>query len=208
MVDHQVTEARVTVLADCGVEADRVAVVVEQLGQDALFDLEGFGQFGQCGRAAVLGLQLSLHPAGAADLVTDVSRDADGVGRVLDGTPDRLADPPGRVGGELEALAPVELLDGVDQAEVAFLDQVGEGQARPLVLAGYGYDKPKVGVDELGCGVIASGDGLAKVAFGTRCQASSSLQLLASCLGTLDDLPEAHFVCLGKQRKAPGLIQV
>ena len=86
------------------------------------------------------------------------------MGRVLDGPPDRLADPPGGIGGELEALAPVELLDGVDQAEVALLDQVGEGQARPLVLAGHRHDQPQVGVDELGRGVLAGGDGLAQVA--------------------------------------------
>src|SRR4051794_15352422 len=45
---------------------------------------------------------------------------------------DRLADPPGGVGGELEALAPVELLDRVHQAEVALLDEVEQRQAGRL----------------------------------------------------------------------------
>jgi hypothetical protein len=44
---------------------------------------------------------------------------------------DRLADPPGRVGRELVAAPPVELLDGADQPERPLLDQVEERQ--PLV---------------------------------------------------------------------------
>ena len=44
---------------------------------------------------------------------------------------DRLADPPGRIGRELEAAAPVELLDSPDQPERALLDQVEERE--PLV---------------------------------------------------------------------------
>ena len=91
MVDDQVAQARVAVLADGGVQADRVAVVVEQLGQDALLDLERFGQLGQGGRRPVLGLELALDPPGAADLVADVGGDAHGVGRVLDRPADRLA---------------------------------------------------------------------------------------------------------------------
>ena len=47
---------------------------------------------------------------------------------------DRLADPEGRVGRELVALAPVELLGGADQAEDALLDQVEQRQLVPLVL--------------------------------------------------------------------------
>src|SRR5205807_2443429 len=37
---------------------------------------------------------------------------------------DRLADPPGRVSRELVAATPVELLDGADEAERSFLDQI------------------------------------------------------------------------------------
>ncbi len=51
---------------------------------------------------------------------------------VGDGPGDGLAHPPRGVGGELEALAVVELLDGADQAEVALLDEVQQRQARGL----------------------------------------------------------------------------
>ena len=56
------------------------------------------------------------RPQQPADLVAGVDRKPDRTGRVVDAPPDGLADPPGGVGGELEALAPVKLLDGVDQA--------------------------------------------------------------------------------------------
>ena len=70
--------------------------------------------------------------------------------RLLCDTPgDGLADPPGRVGGELEALGVVELLDGADQAGIAFLDEVEHRQLRPGVLARDGDDEPQVGLDEL-----------------------------------------------------------
>ena len=60
--------------------------------------------------------------------------------------PDRLADPPGRVGGELVALGVVELLDGADQAEVALLDDVQQRQ--PAVRRSFlatRHDQPQVG---------------------------------------------------------------
>ena len=43
---------------------------------------------------------------------------------LLDGTLERLTDPPGGVGRELEATLPVELLDGAKKAERALLDEV------------------------------------------------------------------------------------
>ena len=49
---------------------------------------------------------------------------------------DRLADPPGRVGRELEPAPPVELLDRPDQAQRALLDQVEERQALIAVVLG------------------------------------------------------------------------
>ena len=68
---------------------------------------------------------------------------------------DRLADPPGRVGGELVALGVVELLDRADQAGVALLDQVEHGHLAAAVLAGDRDDEAEVGVDEPLHGALA-----------------------------------------------------
>src|SRR5690606_4612177 len=65
----------------------------------------------------------------ARNRVTHVDGKANGAALVRDGAGDRLANPPGRVGAEAEALAPVVLLDGAHQADVALLDQVQQGQA-------------------------------------------------------------------------------
>ena len=77
-----------------------------------------------------------------------MDREPDRAAGVGDAAGDRLADPPRGVGGELEALAPVELLHRVDQAEVALLDQVEQRQPDGLVLLGDGHHQAQVGLDE------------------------------------------------------------
>ncbi len=96
----------------------------------------------------------------------------------------------------------------MDQAKVAFLDEVGERQARPLVLTGDGDHEAEVGVDELGGGILAGHDLLAEVALLAGCQTGSVVELLLSGLRGLDDLSEAHLVGLGEQGEATRLVQV
>ena len=72
--------------------------------------------------------QLLQQLAGDADDLVDgldhVYGDADGPGLVRNGAGGRLAYPPGGIGGELVALGVVELVHGLDKAEVALLDEV------------------------------------------------------------------------------------
>src|SRR5438552_3479064 len=93
----------------------------------------------------------SLQPlAGTVQLhapLVYVRRDADRRGLVRDRTLAGLANPPGRVGRELETLAPVELLDGAVQADHALLDQVSELEAVALVALRDRDDEPQVRVD-------------------------------------------------------------
>ena len=84
--------------------------------------------------AAELARQLRAHALAALQPVVDVRRQPDRARVVLDRAHQRLADPPDRVGRELEAAAVVELLDRADQAEVALLDQVRERQAEVAVV--------------------------------------------------------------------------
>ena len=63
------------------------------------------------------------------DHVHDVHGEADRAALVGDGARHGLADPPGGVGRELEALGVVELLDRADEAEVALLDEVEQREA-------------------------------------------------------------------------------
>ncbi len=59
----------------------------------------------------------------------------------------RLANPPGGVGRELEAAAPVELLDRAVQPERSFLDQVEEGNAETAVALRDRHDQAQVRLD-------------------------------------------------------------
>ena len=133
---------------------------VDLLGLDAgdLGDLLG-------GRlAAQLGDELALRAADLVQLLDDVDRDADRARLVGERAGDRLADPPGRVGRELEALAVVELLRRAHQPERALLDQVEEGQALVAVVLGDRDDEPQVRLDHLLLGVeVAALDALGEV---------------------------------------------
>ncbi len=114
--------------------------------------------------AAQLGDELPLRAADLVELLDDVHRDADRARLVGERAGDRLADPPGGVGRELEALAVVELLRGADQAERALLDQVEEGQALVAVVLGDRDDQPEVRLDHLLLGVeVAALDALGEV---------------------------------------------
>src|SRR5215467_9462033 len=66
-------------------------------------------------------------PAGAYDLVDNLNRvngHTDGARLILKRAADRLPNPPSGVGRELETTSIFELVDGLHQADVAFLDQV------------------------------------------------------------------------------------
>ena len=63
---------------------------------------------------------------------------------------DRLPDPPGGVGRELEALAVVELLRRANQPDRAFLDQVEERQRRVVELRFGLNGEPPQTLDEVG----------------------------------------------------------
>ncbi len=130
-----------------------------------------------------------------------MNRQTDRATGVGDAAGDRLADPPGGIGGELEALAPVELLDGVHQAEVALLDQVEQRQAGRLILLGDRHDETKVRLDEGLLGGVTLAGGAPKLALLGRSQRDLGVVQLAARVGALfDHLGEAHLVVLGEQR--------
>ena len=93
-----------------------------------------------------------------------VTGDADEAPLLVEGPTDRLADPERGVGGELEAAAPVELVDGVLQTQVALLDQVAEVHALGEgITAGDADHQPEVGADEAVLGLGTGADGTPKI---------------------------------------------
>ncbi len=79
--------------------------------------------------AELLGKHVQGLPV-AGDRVTHMHWKANGAALVRDGAGNRLANPPGGIGAESETLAPVVLLHGAHQADVAFLDQVEQTSSR------------------------------------------------------------------------------
>jgi hypothetical protein len=108
-----------------------------------------------------------------------VHRHADLARLVRDAALHGLADPPGCVRRELEALAPVELLDGADEADDALLDQVEEREPVALVALRDRDDQPQVRVDHL---------------------------LLRVHVAALDALGELDLLLLGQERIAADLV--
>ena len=126
------------------------------------------------------GPQRALGAVHLLQPLDDVHRHPDRACLVRERPRDRLPDPPGRVGRELEAPAPVELLDGPDQAERALLDQVEEGKPLVAVVLRDRDHEPEVGLDH---------------------------RLLRDEVAALDPLRERHLLRRRQQRVAPGLAQ-
>ena len=172
VLDH-VAQLGVAVLPQRLGERQGLGGEAERLGDLVLRHLHLGGQLGQRGGTAVLQLEAGAGLLQAGEGVARVHGQADGAPGVGDAAGDGLTDPPRGVGRELEALAPVELLDGVHEAEVALLDEVEEGQAGGLVLLGDRDDQAQVGLDEGALGVLTLADGLAQLALAGRRHASS-----------------------------------
>ena len=138
-----------------------------------------------------------------------VARQPDQAGLLVEGPADGLADPEGGVGGELEALAPVELVDGVLEAEVALLDQIEQLHARGQGIAtGDAHDEAEVGPDEsvLGVGCVAGGP-LQLAALG-RGQLLTRLEPVGGLSALFDGLRELALLLGSQEGYEPDLVQV
>ncbi len=108
------------------------------------------------GRPAQLFLQLGGGAAPLGQQLDHVGGDADGLGRVDQGPLDRLLDPVAGVGAEARVHRRVEALDGAQQAEVAFLDQVLQAEALAGVAAGDVHHQAQVGAHHAVAGLAVA----------------------------------------------------
>jgi hypothetical protein len=92
-------------------------------------------------------LEVAQRAQHDVELLHDVRGQADRARLVHDRALDRLPDPPRRVRREAEAALRIELLERVDEARVAFLDQVGKRDAAMRVVARDAHDEAQVALD-------------------------------------------------------------
>ena len=157
VVLNEITEVAVLLLADGRLEGDRLLGDLDDLTHALDGDVHLVRDLLGSGFAAQLLQELSAHAHQLVDGLDHVDRDPDGPGLVRDGPGDGLADPPGCIGGELEALAVVEFLDGLDQAQVALLDQVQEEHAAADIALGNADDQTQVGLGQTLLGILVTG---------------------------------------------------
>src|SRR5918992_1933368 len=100
----EVAEVGVLLLADRGLQRHRLLGHLEDLADLLGRELHLAADLLGGGLAAQVLEELTLDADELVDRLDHVHRDADGAGLVGDGPGDGLADPPGGVGGELEAL--------------------------------------------------------------------------------------------------------
>ena len=100
----------------------------------------------------------------------------------------------------------------MDEAEVALLDQVEQGQLGGLVLLGDRDDQAQVGLDEGLGGVLAGPKGHPQLALAAGGQALARLlgplEVGPGGVAVLDGLGQAGLVVLGEQRMLADVAQV
>src|SRR5215217_296414 len=169
------------VLADRGLERDRTPADAPDADDLLGLHLHEAGDLLVRRVAVQLGGQGALDPVVLVYLLDHVDGDPDRAPLVRNGAGDGLSYPPGGVGGELEALAVVELLDSPHEAYVPLLDEVEERDAPPGVLLSYGDDEPQVRLREV---------------------------RLRAPFSALDALGEVDFLGLGEEGGLADLVQV
>ncbi|EDQ03721.1 hypothetical protein OIHEL45_00375 [Sulfitobacter indolifex HEL-45] len=153
LVFDEVAKLAVFLVADWRLEADRLLGNLHHLADLFERHLQLLGQF--LGRW--LTANLVQHLATGADQLIDrlnhVHRNTDGARLIGDRAGDRLTDPPGRIGREFVAATVFELIHGLHQADVAFLNKIKELQTTVRVLFGDGDDETQVRFDHLFLGL-------------------------------------------------------
>ena len=178
-VGEEIAELPVAV-PDRLVQRDRRLDGVERLLDVVLLQLGRVRELLDRRRTAVGRLELLAGAPQLQPALLDVDRNPDRVRLVRDRALAGLADPPGRVGRELEALAVVELLHRPVEADRAVLDQVEQRQAMALVALRDRDDEPQVRVRH---------------------------PLLGGLVTLLDPLRERNLLGCGQERVPPDLVQ-
>ena len=134
---------------------------------------------------------------------------ADGACLIGHGAGDGLTDPPRGIGGELEALLPVELLDGSDEAQVAFLNQVEEEHATAGVALGQRHHESQVRLQQVVLGLLAVVRRPLELALALEVHAVAlGIEQMLGVQAGLDALGEVHLLLGVQQADTANLLEI
>ena len=155
VIGDEVAEVAVLFLTDRGLQRDRLLSDAHDLAHRIDRHIQLFRDLVGGRLVTVLVEKLRRDFFDLIDGLDHMDGDTDGTRLIRDRTGDRLSDPPCCVGGELEALGIVELLDSLDQAEVTLLNQIEEVHTAAEISLSDTDDQSEVGFGQaLLCGNV------------------------------------------------------
>ena len=108
----------------------------------------------------------------------------------------------------LKPLAPIELLNGSDQADVAFLDQIDEVEAAARVSLRDRYDESQIGADERCFGLGAGFDLVCEMSNLARSQPGFGGEYCRRSGAGLDGACQAHLIVGVQENVVRHLVEV
>ena len=190
-------------------QRDRLAAVLLHLLHLLDRHVELAGQLVRRGLAAQILQHLALNARQLVDDLDHVHGHADGACLIGHGAGDGLTDPPRGIGGELEALLPVELLDGSDEAQVAFLNQVEEEHATTGVALGQRHHESQVRLQQVVLGLLAVVRRPLELALALEVHAVAlGIEQMLGVQAGLDALGEVHLLLGVQQADTANLLEI
>ena len=168
LVGNEVAQVGILLLADGGFQRHRLLSNLQDLPDLVHRHIHLLGDLVGAGIVAQLLQKLTGDTDDLVDGLHHVNGDPDGTGLIRDGAGDGLPDPPGCVGGELVALGIIELFNGLDEAQIALLDQVQEQHTAAHIPLGNGNHQTEVRLCQLLLGAFTLLKGLAKLSLFLR----------------------------------------
>ena len=179
LILDKVLQMGVFFLAHRCFQTDGVLRQLQQLPDAVRLHLQLHGDLLCGGLSAVFAQQLTRRLFHPVDALHQMHRDADGPALIRDGPGDGLPDPPGGIGGELEAALRLKLLRCLHQAEVPLLDEVQERQSPAHIALCHRHHQPQVRLAQGAAGLFVPGlRGSGKVGFLLRRQQRHPADLL------------------------------
>src|SRR5262249_9652886 len=164
LVGEEMAELRLLLVTDRLLERDGRLRRAENLLDLVEREIDVERDLGRQRLAAELTAPLPPRPDDLVQLLHYMDGHPDRAALVRERTRDCLANPPGRVGRELVALAPVELLGGANEADRPFLDQIEEREPLVAVALRDRDDEAKIRLDHLLlCAMVAALDPLCEL---------------------------------------------